>query len=229
MMEKLIIRDWSIQDRPREKLKLQGRRALTDAELLAILIRSGSAMESAVSLSLRILKSVHYDLNQLSKLSDTDLCNFKGVGPAKAYTIIAALELGRRKKELPFKDRPILNSSKRVYEYFKYQFKDLEEEEFWVVYLNTACKIIDFKLIGKGGNDFTPVDIRSILKYGIACHAHALILMHNHPSGTIKASEMDLKLTRKVVQAAQYMDISVNDHIIFTDQAYYSFRDKGLI
>ncbi|MBP3943783.1 DNA repair protein RadC [Sphingobacteriaceae bacterium WQ 2009] len=228
-MGKMRIRSWPKQDRPREKLKSLGRRSLTDAELIAILIGSGSKQESALALSKRILQAVDNDLQELAKLSDIEFCEFSGVGPAKAFSIIAALELGRRKRTMKFKEQPTLNSAKLVFEYFNYQFNDLQEEEFWVIYLNTACKVVDFKLIGRGGNDFTPVDIRTLLKYALTCQAHAVILTHNHPSGSLKASEMDLKLTHKIVQAARLMDIVVNDHIIFTNQHYYSFRDQGLL
>ncbi len=228
-MQKLVIRDWSESDRPREKLIEQGRRAVTDAELLAILIGSGSRSETAVELCKRLLGSVNHDLMRLSKLDVSDLCQFKGIGEAKAITIIAALELGRRRQEAGFQEKPILNSSQKAYEFLKHQLQDLSHEEFWVVFLNTACKVLDKQIIGRGGNDFTPVDIRIILRYALTSKANSIILAHNHPSGTLKPSEADKKLTSKIIKAAEIMDIKVHDHLIITDESYLSFRDEGFI
>lgn len=228
-MSKLVIRDWAEADRPREKLLEQGRRVLSDAELLAILIGSGSREETAVELCKRILSRSQHNLDNLSKMDVVDLCEFKGIGQAKAITIIAALELGRRRKEADQIKKPLLNSSKRVYDYFKYQLQDLPHEEFWVLYLNTACKVLDKQLIGRGGNDFTPVDIRIILRYALNCSANSMILIHNHPSGTCQASQADKILTKKIIDASTLMDIRVNDHVIFTDNGYFSFRDEGLM
>lgn len=228
-MEKLVIREWAESDRPREKLMEQGRRALTDAELLAILIGSGSTSETAVELCRRILKDSNNNLHTLSKKEVNDLCTYRGIGEAKAITIIAALELGRRRREEHLVDVPVLNSSKRVFEYFSANLQDLPHEEFWVLYLNTGCKVLDTQLIGRGGNDFTPVDVRIILRYALQSKANSMILIHNHPSGTLQPSQADKLLTNKVNDAAKLMDIKVNDHIIFTDTAYYSFRDEGLL
>jgi len=228
-MSKLVIREWAESDRPREKLLEQGRRALTDSELLAILIGSGSVHESAVELCKRILNDSNNNLNSLAKKEVTELCVYKGIGEAKAISIIAALELGRRRKDEVNVRLSILNSSKRVYEYFKGRLQDLSHEEFWVLYLNTACKVVDEQLIGRGGNDFTPVDVRIILRYALHAKAHAMILIHNHPSGTLTPSEPDKVLTQKINEAAKIMDVKVNDHIIFTDEGYYSFCDEGLL
>jgi DNA repair protein RadC len=228
-MSKLVIREWAEEDRPREKLMDQGRRSLTNAELLAILIGSGSLNESAVELCRRILKDVDNNLSKLAKKDVLDLCEYKGIGEAKAISIIAAMELGRRRKEELQNVIPILNSSKKVFEYFKSNLQDLPHEEFWVLYLNTACKVLDQQLIGRGGNDFTPVDVRIILRFALQSKANSIILMHNHPSGTLSPSQADKILTTKIVEAAKIMDIRVNDHIIFTDDAYYSFRDEGLL
>lgn len=228
-MNKLIIREWAESDRPREKLMEHGRRSLTDAELLAILIGSGSINESAVELCRRILKDAKNNLNNLAKLEYQELCNYKGIGEAKAISIIAALELGRRRGDAKIVDVPVLNSSKRVYEYFQSSLQDLPHEEFWVIYLSTACKVLDEQLIGRGGNDFTPVDVRIILRYALQCKAHSMILIHNHPSGTLRPSQADKILTNKIAEAAKLMDLRVNDHVIFTDHAYYSFRDEGLL
>lgn len=228
-MSKLVIREWAESDRPREKLMEQGRRALTDAELLAILIGSGSVHESAVELCRRILADSKNNLNSLAKKEVRELCDYKGIGEAKAITIIAALELGRRRNEENQMELPILNSSKKVYEYFRATLQDLPHEEFWVIYLNAACKVLDEQLIGRGGNDFTPVDQRIILRYGLQCKANSMILAHNHPSGTLSPSQADKSLTSKIIEAGNLMDILVKDHVIFTDVGYYSFRDEGLM
>lgn len=228
-MNKLVIREWAESDRPREKLIEQGRRALTNAELLAILIGSGSVEESAVDLCRRILNDVNNNIYNLAKKEVQELCLYKGIGEAKAIAIIAALELGRRRKEEQQIQVSILNSSKKVFEYFRSNLQDLPHEEFWVIYLNTGCKIMDEQLIGRGGNDFTPVDVRIILRYALQSKAHAMILIHNHPSGTLSPSQADKILTTKINEAAKVMDIRVNDHLIFTDNGYYSFRDEGLL
>ena len=228
-MNKLVIREWAEADRPREKLLEQGRRALTDAELLAILIGSGSRDETAVELCRRILSDVKNNLNNLSKKEVSDFCTYKGIGEAKAISIVAALELGRRRKEEGSAEVPVLNSSKRVFEYFRSTMQDLPHEEFWVIYLNTACKVLDAQLIGRGGNDFTPVDVRIVLRYALQNKANSIILVHNHPSGSLIASQADKLLTNKINEAAKLMDIRVNDHVIFAENTYYSFRDEGLL
>lgn len=228
-INKLVIREWAESDRPREKLMEQGRRALTDAELLAILIGSGSTKETAVELCRRILSDAKNSLANLSKKDIAELCTYNGIGEAKAITIIAALELGRRRREEQQMEVPILNSSKRVFEYFRAQLQDLPHEEFWVLYLNTACKMLEAQLIGRGGHDFTPVDVRIILRHALQCKAHSMILIHNHPSGSLFPSQADKVLTNKIVEAGKIMDIRVNDHVIFTDSSYYSFRDEGLL
>ncbi|WP_185214254.1 RadC family protein [Sphingobacterium mizutaii] len=228
-MQKLVIRDWAESDRPREKLLEQGRRAVTDAELLAILISSGSRHETAVELCKRLLSSVSNDLFRLSKMDVKELCQFKGIGEAKAISIIAALELGRRRQESDVQEKPVLNSSKKAYEFLKHLLEDLSHEEFWVIFLNTSCKVLDKQLIGRGGNDFTPVDVRIILRFALMNKANSIILAHNHPSGTLRPSDADRTLTKKIAQAAKLMDIHVHDHLIITDESYYSFRDEGLL
>lgn len=229
VMSKLVIREWAESDRPREKLLEQGRRALTDAELLAILIGSGSRDETAVELCRRILSHYKNSLHNLSRAEVAELCHFKGIGDAKAISIVAALELGRRRKEEKVLENPVLNSSRRVYEYFRNRLQDLPHEEFWVLYLNTACKVLDSQLIGRGGNDFTPVDVRIVLRFALQNKAHSMILIHNHPSGTRSPSQADRQLTDKIYEASKVMDIRLNDHLIFTDDGYYSFRDEGLL
>jgi len=229
MQKKMIITDWAESDQPRQKLLRQGRRIVTDAELLAILIGSGSRQETAVDLCKRILNSVSHDLLLLSKLEVHELCQFAGIGEAKAISIIAALELGRRRQDIKTSTATLLNSSRLAYEYLKNQMQDLPHEEFWVIYLNTACHVIDKQMIGKGGNDFTPVDTRIILRHGLINKAHAMILAHNHPSGTLKPSKADVILTTKIIKASKEVDILVHDHLIFTENNYFSFRDKGLL
>lgn len=228
-MNKLVIKDWAVADRPREKLLEKGRRFLTDAELLAILIGSGSRDETSVELCKRVLADLNNDLTSLSRMEIRDLCKYKGIGEAKAISIIAAMELGRRRKDVVQPAKPFLNSSKRVYDFFRPQLQDLMHEEFWVLYLTKGCKVLEQQLIGKGGNDFTPVDVRSVLRNALTCGAYSIILIHNHPSGTLKPSKADEQLTKKIVNGASMMDIHVNDHIIFTDNGYFSFRDAGLL
>ncbi|HMR18646.1 MAG TPA: DNA repair protein RadC [Sphingobacterium sp.] len=228
-MNKLVIREWAESDRPREKLMDQGRRALTNAELLAILIGSGSREETAVELCRRILNDNHNELHELSQMEVSDLCRYKGIGEAKAISIVAALELGRRRRDENQSDKLILNSSKRVYEHFRAQIQDLPHEEFWVLYLSTACRVLDTQLIGRGGNDFTPVDVRIIMRFALQCKANSIVLIHNHPSGTRSPSHADKQLTEKIVEAGRVMDIRVNDHLIFTNDSFFSFRDEGLI
>lgn len=228
-LSKVTIKEWAASERPREKLLAQGRRALTDAELLAILIGSGSQDESAVGLCRRILHEHGNNLNELSRLSVIELCRYKGIGEAKAISIIAALELGRRRKAQKEMDRPILNNSKRVHEYMEPVYEDLTEEEFWALFLGGGCKLIAKQLVGKGGSDFTPVDVKQVLRLALLYRANSVVLTHNHPSGTMKPSTQDLQLTTKFVEAAKLFDFSINDHVIFTNSGYYSFRDSGLM
>lgn len=228
-LTRIAIKSWAEADRPREKLLEQGRRALTDAELLAILIGSGSRSESAVELCRRILSDVANNLNTLSQLSVTELCQYKGVGKAKAISIVAALELGRRRKEQKVEERPLLNSSKRVYEYIRHLFEDLTHEEFWVLFFNRQCRLIEKQQIGKGGNDFTPVDIKQVLRFALTCRASSMALVHNHPSGSTSPSTLDIKVTHKLRDAAMLLDLAVNDHLILANNQYYSLRDEGLL
>lgn len=228
-LSRVSIKAWAEADRPREKLLERGRRALSDAELLAILIGSGSRGESAVELCRRILHEQDNDLHQLARLSVAELRRYKGIGEAKAVSIVAALELGRRRKEQKTEEPSVLNSSTRVYHFMEHVYRDLHYEEFWVLYLGGGCKFITKQQIGKGGNDFTPVDIKRVLRLALEYRAVSIVLTHNHPSGTRKASTADMQLTRKLAEAAALLDLSVNDHVIFTDEGYYSFRDEGLL
>lgn len=227
--EKLSIKNWSEEDQPREKLMSKGRQVLSDAELIAILIGSGNREESAIELSKRILKESQNNLNELAKFSLSDLLKFKGIGEAKAISILAALELGRRRKSEKLIDKVRVNSSKQAYEYIKAVLTDLPHEEFWIIILNRANKIICKQLIGRGGVSQTTADIKVIFKLAIDKLASAIILAHNHPSGNLSPSQSDLNLTKKVVEGAQLLDIKVLDHLIVGDGEYVSFNDKGLM
>jgi DNA repair protein RadC len=221
------ISDWAEDDKPREKLMNKGKAVLSDAELIAILIGSGSRNESAVSLSQRILASVQFNLNDLGKLSLSQLLQFKGIGEAKAVTILAALELGRRRKgEETFEVKKITHS-KAIFEIMQPHLGDLSHEEFWVVYLNNAHKLLTKKQICKGGLTQTMVDIRLIFKEALEQNATAIILVHNHPSGNINPSEEDFIITKKIKSAGEQLQIKTLDHIIITQNAYYSFIDNG--
>ena len=226
---KITIKTWAEEDRPREKLLSQGRRTLTDAELMAILIGSGSTTETAVELSKRILHSCNNDLNALAKLSVTELCKFKGIGEAKAISIIAALELGRRRKESDQLETNKITSSRDVFLILSPQFSDLLHEEFWILLLNKANKVLNKVLISKGGQSATVVDAKVIFKAALEHNASSIILAHNHPSGNLSPSQEDINITKKIVSAAKLIDFSVLDHIIMTDKAYYSFADEGLM
>lgn len=227
--EKITIKSWAEEDRPREKLLLQGRRSLSDAELIAILIGSGNRNETAVALSKRILLSHNNDLDQLGKLSVQDLSKFNGIGEAKAITIIAALELGRRKKDTGAPDKIQVGNSGDVYRALLPMFADLNHEEFWIVLLNRANKITSKHLISKGGQAGTVADPKIIFNTVLQHQATSVILAHNHPSGNLKPSSADISLTNKLVAAGKLLDIGVLDHLIIADKGYYSFADEGMM
>jgi DNA repair protein RadC len=226
---KITIKSWAEEDRPREKLTAQGRRSLSDAELLAILLGSGSINETAVELSKRILHSCSNDLNQLAKLGIVELSRFKGIGEAKAITIISALELGRRRKETISADLIQVSTSIDVYHAIASQFQDLNHEEFWILLLNRANRITSKHLVSKGGQSGTIADPKIIFKIAIENHAASIILAHNHPSGNLKPSQADLDLTNKLRSAGQFLDIPVLDHLIISDKGFLSFTDEGLL
>ena len=226
---KITIKAWAEEDRPREKLSQKGRRSLSDAELIAILIGSGNRNESAVELSKRILITCENDLNKLTRLSISELSRFKGIGEAKAISIIAALELGRRRKETISPDRVQVSTSIDVYEAIVPRFKDLNHEEFWIIVLNRANKITSSHLVSKGGQAGTIADPKIIFNMAIENHAASLILAHNHPSGNLKPSQADLELTRKLRSGGKFLDIPVLDHLIITDQGFLSFADEGIL
>ena len=229
MTERLTITQWAEEDRPREKMMMHGASALSNAELLAILIGSGNAEESAVELMRKVLNDYHNNLNELGKASIDDLCRYKGIGSAKAISILAASELGKRRKEEAVKERVTILSSKDVYDCFYPLICDLPTEEFWVLMLNQASKIIDKVKISAGGLSATAVDVRCILREALIKRASAIVLCHNHPSGNIRPSKEDDLLTRHVAQASECMDIRLVDHIILTDGAFYSYSDEGRI
>lgn len=222
------IKFWAEDDKPREKLMLKGKQALSDAELIAILIGSGSRNESAVDLSKRILKSVDNNLNALGKLSLKQLMEFKGIGEAKAISIAAAMELGRRRREEETVELKKITSSKAVFEIMQPIIGELPHEEFWVLYLNNSNKVIYKAQLSKGGITGTVVDVRLIYKTALEQNATSIILSHNHPSGKLQASDADLQITKKLKAAGEQLDIKVLDHIIITENGYLSFQDEGI-
>lgn len=228
-MAKLTITQLSVDDRPREKMMMHGVRALSNAELLAILIGSGNTEETAIELSQRILNDADNNLNRLGKCDLKELMTYKGIGEAKAITIIAAMELGRRRREEDVPERPLLNSSQKVYDYMRQRLVDLPHEEFWAILLNRAGRVIETVMVSKGGTAATTVDVKIILRAAIQSLASAIVLCHNHPSGTCKPSREDELSTQRVKEAAILMNISVVDHIIVCDNSYYSFADNGNI
>lgn len=226
-MENFSIKYWAEYDRPREKLALKGKSVLSDAELLAILIGSGSRNESAVELCKRILASVNNNLNALGKLSIQQLCEFKGIGEAKAISIIAALEMGRRRKNEDVNELSKITSSKTIFDIMQPLIGELAHEEFWVLFLNNNMKVLHKSQLSKGGLTGTVVDIRIIFKMAFENNATSIILVHNHPSGSLKPSEADIAVTKKINLAGNTLDILVLDHLIITENAYYSFKDEG--
>jgi DNA repair protein RadC len=222
------IRSWAEDDRPREKLLLKGKAALSDAELIAILIGSGSTSETAVDLSKRILQSLNNKLSELGKLSVKDLTKFKGIGEAKAISIIAAMELGRRRKESEPEKRQKLTDSRSAFDIFYPHLGDLNHEEFWVLYLNRANEVIGKENVSKGGISGTIVDPKVVFKAAVQFPASAIVLAHNHPSGQLKPSQADHQLTKKLKEAGNALDIPVLDHLIIGDGNYYSFADEGV-
>lgn len=223
------IHTWNEDDRPREKLQIKGKHSLSDAELIAILLGSGTRKESAVDLARRILELADNNLVELGKLSLSQLQRISGVGPVKAITLTAALELGSRRQVSVTKKKKQVSSSQEIYEIFGPQIGDLNHEEFWLMCLNRNNAIIGTTRIGSGGISATVADIRIMLKYAIENYASSMILCHNHPSGNLKPSNADIKLTIAVKEAASWMDIALIDHIIVTDSSYYSFADEKMI
>jgi DNA repair protein RadC len=223
------IKYWAEDDKPREKLMLKGKSALSDAELIAILIGSGSRNESAVELSKRILSSVDNNLNALGKLSISQLTTFKGIGEAKAISIVAAMELGRRRRGEDAVELLKITSSKMIFEMMQPIIGELPHEEFWIIYLNNSNKVISKSQLSKGGITGTLVDVRLVYKTALEMGATGLILCHNHPSGTLKPSDADRQITKKLKLAGESLDIKVLDHLIVTENHYFSFTDEGIL
>ncbi len=228
-MTKLSIKSWSEGDRPREKLLHKGKSALSDAELLAIIIGSGNRSESAVELCKRVLKDKEHQLRLLSKMSVEELQDYKGIGEAKAISIVAALELGKRHGNADLPIFPKITSSFDAFKIMKSLIGDLGHEEFWVLLLDNSNKLINKHQVSKGGITGTMVDMRLIFKKALTCGAVAMILSHNHPSGKLKPSRLDIKLTEKIKNAAELMDFKLFDHIIVTEKSYFSFADEQLL
>ena len=223
------IKHWSDDDKPREKLVQKGKSVLSDAELIAILIGSGSRDESAVELSKRILASVNNNLNELGKLSIKQLMQFKGIVEAKAVTIAAALEIGRRRRGEDAQKITKISSSKDAFELLQPHLGELPHEEFWIVYLNNSNKVIHMAQLSKGGITGTLVDVRLVMKQALELGAVGLILAHNHPSGGLRPSNADKQLTQKLKNAALALDIKILDHLIITQKDYFSFADQSIL
>lgn len=227
-MNNFPITNWSEEDKPREKLMLKGKSVLSDAELIAILIGSGNRNESAVDLSKRILGGIDNNLNALGKLTIQQLMKFKGIGEAKAISIIAAMELGRRRRTEDVVDLTKITSSQTIFQIMQPIIGELPHEEFWIIYLNNSNKVISKSQLSKGGITGTLVDTRLVFKVALEMGATSLILCHNHPSGTIVPSDADKLITKKLKLAGDSLDVKVLDHLIITETKYYSFADEGI-
>ena len=223
------INQWAEDDRPREKLQLKGKSSLSDSELLAILIGSGSRNESAVQLCQRILASSNNNLNQLSKLSINQLTQFKGIGEAKAISVAAALEIGRRKASQEIPEKLSIKNSTDAYIVFSEHLSDLRTEEFWVIFMNQKNQIIYKSQISKGGITGTIVDVRVLFKIALEHYATSIIVAHNHPTGNLKPSEADLKITKNIKNAGEILNITLADHLIIGEKTFFSFQDQGLL
>lgn len=228
-INRLTIKNWAEDDRPREKLLLKGKNALSDAELLAILLGSGNVNETAVDLAKKVLGDVKENLIELSKLGVRELEQFKGIGKAKAVVIIAAMELGKRRNEAVVIAKEKITNSKDAFEIFRSTMGDQPYEEFWIILLNKANKVIQKCSISEGGISGTVVDPKKIFKIVLDHHASSIILGHNHPSGNVQPSEADHKITHKLKDAGMMLDVAVLDHLIIGDDKYFSFADEGVL
>lgn len=226
-MEKLSVKAWAEEDRPREKLRAHGRHTLSDAELIAILFGSGNRQFSAVELARQVLSSCENDLQQLARRNAEELMHFKGIGEAKAVTLIAALELGRRKNAATTTNMIKINGSEIAARLLQEILGDLQHEEFWVLFLNRANQLIGKQQISKGGMTGTVADPKIIFQHALHQKATGIILSHNHPSGNLKPSDADIRLTKNLVEAGRVLEITVLDHLIITQKGYYSFADDG--
>lgn len=227
--EFLNIKRWAAEDRPREKLVMKGKSSLSDAELIAILLGTGTAALSAVDLAKNILQFVNNDLNELARLTVKDLTKIKGIGEAKAITIISALELGRRRKDSLVEERPKVTGSADIFEVIKADLLDMPHEVFWIVLLNRANRVIKKQQISQGGVAGTVADPKIIFKIAVEELASGLILAHNHPSGNLNPSQADIDLTKKLKESGKLLDIQVLDHLIVAGKKYFSFADEGLM
>lgn len=228
-MKLMPISSWAEDERPREKLMNIGPRNLSNSELIAILLGSGNQEENAVQLAQRILHAASNNLRTLGQMTVDDLQKFKGIGEAKAIKLVAAVELGRRRQFAEAEERVSIGSSGDVYQYVSHFLRDLPYEEFWILILNRANKVIGKERISQGGVSGTVVDARIIFRMAIQKLASSIILVHNHPSGQLRPSQQDIYVTKKLATAGRSLDISVVDHLIFTDDGYYSFKDEGLM
>jgi len=227
--DKLSIRDWARDDRPREKLMALGPGSLSDAELLAILIRSGSVKQSALDLAKRIMGAAGNDLHGLGRMGVAELTKFNGMGEAKAIGIVAALELGRRRRASEARERASVASSASAYELVRPMLADLPHEEFWLVLLDRGNRLLECRRVSTGGMHGTVADPKIIFKEALDRRASCLVVCHNHPSGQLRPSEEDIKLTRKLTEGGRLLDIVVQDHLIVTAAGYYSFADNGML
>lgn len=227
MTKRLTITEWADDDRPREKLMKKGATALSDAELLAILIGSGNTEETAVELCRRILNDNHNNLNELARLSISDLERYKGIGEAKAITLISALEIGKRRRSQEVLERQKITESRDLFELFGSIMEDLNHEEFWVVFLNGANKVMETTNLTKGGMRQTVVDVPILLRLALEKSAHAVAVAHNHPSGESNPSREDLSITQKIKNGCEAIGVRFLDHIIIAGRSYYSFADEG--
>lgn len=228
--KKLTLKSWSPNDRPRERLLNEGKKALSDAELLAILLVSGNGKETVVDLSRRILsEAASNQLHKLGKLSVEDLCQFHGIGQAKAISIVAAFELGRRYREAAPESRVKVGSSRDVFDHVRHHLSDLPHEEFHVVHLNRANQILGMQRLSMGGISGTVVDTRLLFKHAINRGASSVIVTHNHPSGNLSPSQEDIRLTERLQEAGKILEIPVLDHLIVAETGYFSFADQGLL
>ncbi len=225
----LTIKAWAEEDRPREKLLAKGRHSLSDAELLAILLGSGSHQETAVDLAKRILQSIENDLQDLGKSSLAELMRFKGIGEAKAITIVAALELGRRRQLSNIRQKPQISCSRDAFNILAPFLVDLPHEEFWILLLNRSNRVIAREQVSIGGISGTVVDAKIIFHKAIEGRASSIILCHNHPSGNLEPSAADQRLTKKLIEAGKTLDVFVLDHLIVSEMGYFSFADEGLM
>ncbi len=227
---KLSIKNWACEDRPREKLLSKGLVSLTNAELLAILIGSGNREESAVDVSKRILNDYRNNLNELGKATIESLTQkYRGIGEAKAISIVAAMEIGRRRKSSELAEKPQIRSSRDVYDVMASSLSDLAHEEFWILLLNRANKVIHTQKISQGGIAGTVIDTRLIMKSALNNLASSIILSHNHPSGNLNPSQQDKNITYKLRDAGKIMDVQVLDHVIISESGFFSFADEGLM